>query len=687
MPMAMLRLKPGTNVEMTPSQLEAGYAVSNLIRFRNGLAEKLGGWIRYYTFAVGGIPRALHAWLDLSANKYLGVGSTTILGVITGDTPATRVLTTLTPQTKTTNPAVNFSTTLNSTSVTITDASIANVTTFDSIYLDTPVAIGGIILAGYYPIISILGTTQYTITSASAATATVPNAGAVPSFATTSGNATVTVTLTAHGLSDGDSINFPISTTVGGVTILGTYPVLNTTANTFVINVTTQATSSTSASMNSGLARIVYYIALGPATTTTGYSVGGYSTGGYSTGSTTTAQTGDPITATDWSLDNWGQTFLANPEGGAIYSWTPNTGFENAQALSGADAPAFNNAIFVSMQTQMLIALGSTVDHEIGASQDPLLVKWSDQGDYTSWQISTTSQAGSRRLPTGSKIVGGMSVPGNELIWTDLDLWSMNYLGSLAAGVWGFTKVGSNCGLIGKHAAVRQGSQVYWMSASNFWVTGSGQPAVIPCTVWDSVFQDLNTTYQSKCWAWSNTPFNEVWFMFPRESTGAIEPDAYVKFNTRENVWDNTVQPFDRSAGIDQSLLGMPIAATSGGIIYEHEVSPDADGQALNAYFTTGLYQLSEGQDINFIDWWLPDMRWTSAQGGTSASIQITIFSQYYLSDTPQTHGPYTVTSASNYFNPRVRGRFISYKVESNDIGSFWRFGGSRARLAQDGRL
>ena len=73
----MLKLRPGVNSELTPSQLEAGYAVSNLIRFRDGLAEKLGGWRKFYQFAVGGVPKALHAWQDLNDVRYLGVGTTT----------------------------------------------------------------------------------------------------------------------------------------------------------------------------------------------------------------------------------------------------------------------------------------------------------------------------------------------------------------------------------------------------------------------------------------------------------------------------------------------------------------------------------------------------------------------------------------------------------------------------------
>lgn len=680
MPMTMLKLVPGVNVEVTASQLEAGYASSNFGRFRSGLFEKLGGWAKYFEFAVGGIPKMLHAWQDRNEINYLGVGTTTNLSVISND-----VITAITPQTYTSNFAPKFSTTIGSPNVTVDDPNIANVTTLDSVYFSVPVSVGGLILSGSYPISLVLGTTQYRIVAAANATASVTNGGSVPSFATTINSSTVSVTLNDHGLIAADQFVAPVATSVGGLTIQGAYNVVSvTSANVFVIAATALATSSTSAFMNSGQARLVYYIAIGPLATSTGYSVGTYSSGSYSTGSSSSGQqTGTPITATDWTLDNWGEIFLSCPEGGGVYAWQPSTGVSNAQLVSGA--PIFNAGIFVSMQTQMLICYGSSATNGIGVDQNPLLVAWSNNGDYSSFTPSVTSQAGSRVLPTGSKIVSGRSAPQQELIWTDLDLWSMNYLGSLKAGVWGFTKIGSNCGAIARHAVATQGANIFWMGYSNFFVFGAGAPQVIPCSVWDVVFQDLNMAHQSKCFAWSNTPFNEIWFFFPRASTGATECDFFVKVNTLTSLWD--YGPLSRSCGIDQSLLGMPISATPGGIIYEHEVSPDADGQPINSYFTTGWFPISDGQDIVFCDWLLPDMKWGTFGGNQTATILITLESVYYPGETPQIHGPFSVTQSTAYINPRLRGRLGRFRVESNDIGSFWRVGGIRYRAAPDGRL
>lgn len=760
MAMVTIKLRPGVDVERTPTLLEAGWSIFNLARFRAGLAEKIGGWVRFYSAVLSGVPKCLHAWQDLNEVDRLAVGTTSVLGYVEGT-----AFIDITPQTLTSDFQPDFSTTVSSSLVTITDANIANVTVDDSIEFKTPVAVGGLILSGVYPIDSVLSTTSYRIDAGTAATLTRANltitnisqanpgvvtysgadnlangdlvyifgvvgmtqvngllftvanlnAGAntfelsstdttaytayasagtlsfaaVPKFTTASASASVTVTLQDSNLAAFDTVNFPLSTSVGGCTIDGTYTVPASpapAADTFAIVASTQASSSTSAMMNAGRVELLYYIAIGPLPAATGYSVGGYSTGGYSTGSVPTSQVGTPITATDWTLDNWGQTLLACPHGGTIYIWSPNTGFSTADPLTANGAPARNTGMFVSMQTQMVIAYGSTEPQTIGVDTDPLLVKWCAQSDYTDWEPSATNQAGSRRLPTGSKIVSGLSASQQELLWTDLDLWSMTYLGFPDA--WGFTRIGNNCGLIGKHAVARQGANVYWMGLKSFFALGGGGVNIIPCSVWDAVFQDLNTDYQSKCWAWSNTPFNEVWFFYPRESTSATEPDACVIYNTAENVWYPSADDLlDRSAGIDQSILGEPIATSPTGSIYQHEIGYDAAGTPITPSIETGWFTLTEGHDIMFMDWILWDMIFKLYNSSNqSAQVQMTIYSVMYPNDpSPRTYGPYTLTSATLYQNLRVRGRLVRFKFTSSDAGSWWRIGANKCRLAPSG--
>jgi len=687
MPFSSVTLKPGVDVESTATLSRASYSTSNLGRFRAGLFEKIGGWVQYFGLAIPGVPRALQAWQDLNGQARLGIGTTTKLDLITSG-----VLTDITPQIKVTDFAPKFTTTASSATVTVDDSNIANVTTLDTIEFMTPVSVGGIILSGVYPIALVTGTTTYRITAASAATGSVTNGGAVPSFTTTNGSSAVSVTLNDHGLSVGSTINFPLSTTVGGITITaGTYPVTSvTSANAFVISASQAASSGATVSMNSGNAEIRYYIAIGPASVSgTGWGVSGWGVvpwGG--TGAAPSSQTGTPITATDWTLDNWGSTLLSCPANGGIYQWTPGSGYSNSQLLSGA--PVYNGGIFVATPYQILIAWGSTTEKNIGIAQDPLTWRGSDILDYTYWTPGGTnpstgdaSQAYQNRIPTGSAIKAGMATPNQILLWTDLDLWSLNYLGPPL--IWGQQKIGSNCGTVGRHAVAQMAGIVYWWGPKNFYAMAGGSPQVIPCSVWDIVFQNLDTANISKCWVETVTSFNEVWFFYPSQSGGSGECDSYAKVNVLDGSWDYGSLP--RSIGIDQSVLGNPIMATPGGVIYSHETGYDADGQALQPAFSTGYFYLAEGEDFVFVDQFLPDFKYDTASGtATSATVQVTFSVINFQGDTPRTYGPYSMSASTQKLDVRFRGRQFAISMTSNDIGSFWRIGKPRFRIATSGR-
>lgn len=679
MPFGSVRLVPGVNVERTPTLLEAGYARSSLIRFRDGLAQKLGGWVKYYGSAVSGVPRELHAWEDLNNTARLGVGTTTQLGVITSG-----ALVGVTPQTLTTNPAVNFSTSVGSADVTIVDAGISNVTTFDSVLFNTPVAVGGLILSGLYAITTIVGATSYKITAASAALTLVNNGGAVASFATTSGSATVAVTLVAHGRLVNDTVVFPATTTVGGVTVQGLYVVTTvSSADAFTIVANAQATSSTSGSQNGGLAQFVYYINLGPPALGAGYGTGTYGAGGFGTGQVSASQTGTPITASDWTSDNWGRIYLACPSGGGIYQYDPSGGFTTAGLVPGA--PIFNGGIFVSVSQQILIAWGSTASENIGVIQDPMLLKWCTVGDYTNWVDLPTNQAGEFPVPIGSRIMGGAAVSNQDFIWTDLDLWALNYIGP--PDVFGLNKIGDGAGLISSHALQKLRSGIYWMGPSNFYSYAGGQGVtVIPCPVWDVVFQNLNTAYVANIRAMPNTPFNEVGWLYPSSASANGENDSYVKFNITEpgQPWD--YGPLARSAWIDQTVLGNPIGANPTGVIYQHETGYDNDGNPMAPSFTTGLFYIGEGEDFAFVKEAYPDFKWGTFAGSQNAQVQITFNVYDYAEDTPVIFGPYTVTRSTKVIELRARGRMMSITVASSDLGSFWRLGKMRYLYQPDGR-
>lgn len=683
MPFGTIQLRPGVNTVMTPTLNQAGVSASNLIRWRDQLPEKVGGWQKFIATAMGSLARCLHAWQDLSANKWLASGNLSSVKAILGGSPLD-----ITPQTKTTNPVLNVSSTQGSKVITIVDTAVGILTQYDSVFFNTPISIGGLILTGSYQIRTASIATIYTITAQTEATSTVANAGTIPAFATVSGSATVTVTLASHGLVDGDSFVFPISTTIGGIPISGRYsPIIVTGTNTFTITAALQANATTSGSMNGGAAQYLYNITTGPAysISTGGFGpLGQYAIGqGYVYTISVMTQTGTAITATDWSMDNWGEFLVACPRGGSIWYWSPSSNFATMQPVG--NGPEFNNGIFVAMPQQILVAWGSTLSLRhvsTDASQDRLIVRWSDQLNFLEWTVSSRTQAGSFHIPTGSEIRGAIQGAQQAYIFTDIDCWAMQYLGPPL--VYGFNQIGTACGLVGPHAITNLYGRTYWMGTNNFFVTTGQGVQEIPCAVWDNVFQDLDKTYMSKCIAASNGAFDEIWFFFPSLSGGTGENDKYVKVNISNGAWDYGT--LGRTAWIDESVLGYPIAADVNTYLQQHESGYDDDGLVMDSYLETGYAAYGDGENFGVIDYFEPDMKWQTVSGSSSAQVQVTLTAAESPNGPTMTSGPLTMTSTTEYLTPRLRGRQVKWRLETTDLGSWWRQGGIRYRYTIDGR-
>jgi len=75
MPLAKLQFKPGINKETTSYSNQGGWNDCDLVRFRFGYPEKIGGWEKYSTNSFLGDSRSLHPWANLQGNKYLGIGT------------------------------------------------------------------------------------------------------------------------------------------------------------------------------------------------------------------------------------------------------------------------------------------------------------------------------------------------------------------------------------------------------------------------------------------------------------------------------------------------------------------------------------------------------------------------------------------------------------------------------------
>lgn len=709
MPHAVLKLYPGVNTQQTPALNEnSGVSQSQLIRWfpdpvLAALVQKLGGWIRFFSMPLPAIVRALWAWEDLDENSHLAVGTQTITGqtysqlcVITNGSKKI-----VTPTYVTDNITPVVVTNSGNPIVTITDSMTTGITSFDSVYITTQISIGGIVLFGFYQCDpdGFLGSTGYTVLSTDKLGNPLPassssTSATLPTFTTVSGSVTVTVTMTSYAYAVGDTFPILVATTVGGITFYGNYIVQTLVSSTqFTIVAGSLATSSATGTLNGGNARFIYSLGQGSIPGGTGYGVGGYGSGGYGTGNPVAPATGAAIDAIDWTLDNWGEILIAcpdrdqpagSPQFQPVYEW--DIGQQTATIISAA--PPVNDGIFVAMPQRQIVAWGST---QTGI-QDPLLIRWCDVNNFDQWIPLPTNQAGSYRIPKGSHIVGAVQGPQQAILWTDIDAWSMQYIGP--PYVYSFNEIGTGCGLIGRKAAASINGIYYWMGPSQFFTLGGAGVQILPCPVWDVVFQNIDISIDSvsgvsraqKIRVAVNSLFSEVTWYYVSVTGGTGEVDSYVKYNVQLNVWDYGT--LGRTAWVDQSVLGPPVGADPTTLLlYQHETSNDADGQAMSTYFQTGYFSLSEGDFQTFVDLIWPDMKWGQVDQSQNAVVQISFYVANYPGDSPTVFGPYSVQKATQFFNTRLRGRLVSIRISSSDTGSFWRIGALRYRYAADGKF
>lgn len=678
MPYKKFSLKPGVDVEESPTLNGFQLTTSNLIRFYAGLVQKLGGWIQKTTQTFVGTCRGLHGWADIVGNPYLAIGTDQRLQILISGSIAD-----ITPIVQTTNPAVAFSTVIGTPLVTITDASY-NPEAGDWINLQTQVSVGGIVLFGFYLVASVPDSTHYVVNGGKNATATVTNGGAVPAYTTANTSSTVSVGLANHGLATGGLFNAIVSTTVATVVISGIYAVTVTDANNFTISAISPANASTTASENGGNARVKYLLPSGTpvATAASGYGIGNYGAGDYG-GTSGGGQIIQP--ARQWSLDHWGQDLIASPSGGKIYYWQPPTTTTPADVVS-VTAPIYNTSVFVMPQAQIIVSLGA----EIGGTLQPLLVRWCDAGDFTDWTVSVSNQAGSYVIPTGSRLIGGIASGLGATIWTDTDVWSMTYIGFPL--VFGFNRVGPGAGLIAQRAAGATSTFIMWLGYQQFWqdaVGGGLQP--VECSVFDFYFYNVDFSQAAQIFCAVNTVFDEMAWHFPLSTTSPLysplAPNGYVKYNYVEKVWDYGLSSqYQRTAWVDHSPAGNPIGADLAGLLQEHEQGYDANGQAMLWSWLTGYFDIHDGEDYVFSDFLIPD--WVIMPDGAHATFVPTVLTQDYPFDTPTTVSTPQFVNSTEFITYSARGRQMAFGFAggASDVGNFSRLGGVRIRYAIDGR-
>ena len=700
MPLKKILLKPGVNRENTRYTNEGGWYESEKIRFRQGTPEKIGGWTRISSATFLGVCRSLWNWVTLGGINLIGVGTNLKFYLAAGG-----IYNDITPfrdQVTLTNP---FETFVGSPVVEVTDANGGYIDG-DFVTFYNATAVGGLTIFGQYEI-TVTGTNTYTITASANATSSVA-----------AGGGTV---YALYQINVGPAYVVPLVGWGAGPWGAGAWGIGE--ASTDAIRLWSQQNYGEDLIFGPREGPIYYWDA------TSGYTPITFSaTVANPTVITAAAEyaNGTPLRFAPDSGATMpvgilpGEMYYVRNAAGSSFniSLTPSgalvqvtgaavgtcrilsNGYKLADFGSATDVPIEQNYLLVSDISRFVFAFGC---NDYGSSVvDPMLIRWSDQEDPFNWTPASTNQAGFLRLSRGSEIVTATQSRQEVLVWTDAALYSLQYVG--APIVWGAQLVGENISIVGQNAVSYATGVAYWMGKDKFYKY-DGRTQTLNCDLRRYVFEDINTSQYAQVCSGTNEGFNEIWWFYC--SANSIDIDKYVVYNYLENVW--YYGNMARTAWLDSGLRDYPLAATYYNNIVNHEDGLDDNATATTlpivASITSAQFDLDDGHNFMFVWRVLPDVTF---EGSTATPPSATM----YLLPLKNSGSGYTVNSATDANHSvanqsfasitriatlpieeftgqiftRVRGRQMSIKFESTELGVNWQLGSPRIDMRQDGR-
>ena len=696
MPLKDIVCRPGVNKENTryatqllgvnnSSGFVTGWFDSNLVRFRQGMPESIGGWYPVTVATFLGVCRSLWSWVNLAFQNFIGVGTNLKFYIQNGgayyDITPTRAVVTLG-----TNP---FQTTNGSRVVTVTDSSSGYLNN-DFVSFSGATTVNGITLSGQYQITA-TGTTptSYTVTAATTANATGSGGGSsvVATYQINTGPS-YEVPQTGWGVGpwgngtygNGVSSAVPlrlwsqdnfgqdlIFCPVGGPVYYwyGSNSLSTNAISLATIPITTQSASITSGSTAVTLSGSNTAIYQGSVVTGTGIPFGTT----VSTISGTSLTLSQAATATNASV---------------------------TLSFGGTDLPLSANWLLISDSSRFVMLFGT--NDTASSTFNPMLIRWSDQESVTSWTPSSTNQAGSIPLSHGSRIITALQMNQQILVFTDSSLYGGQYVGTPA--VWTFTLVGETQSIVSPNAVAYADGKAYWMGYGKFYKY-DGNLTTLRCDLKKFIFDNINTQQYLQVTAGTNEQFNEVWWHYTSNSSSNGLNDTYVVYNYEQDIW--YYGSMCRTAWLQNGLFQYPVGATGNNTLVYHEYGNNNNetgtAQPMNTFITSSEFDIQDGSGmVSYIWRILPDFTFL---GSTAAAPQVNMSfypmlnsgSGYY---TPQSTGgistgpitesnTYPIEQFTGQVNTRVRGRQMYFTISSNQLNLSWQSGIHRFDWKPDG--
>jgi len=640
-----LQFKPGVNRDQTDYSNEGGWYECDKIRFRSGYPEKLGGWVKATPTPFVGVCRQMWNWITTFSDDLLALG------------------------------------------------------TNEKVYIE---------VAGNY----------YDITPLRTANPTMGSPATNNCVNTTNGSTIITINLaSAHGAVTGSYVQISGVTgpTIGGIPVSeinGNHQITVIDTDSFSFVVDTAATSTVSNAGGTAIT-IGYEVEPGNAITIAGL---GWGAGTWGRSSWGLGATGSPIflPQRDWWFDNFDNDLVMNIRNGEGYWWVRGSTSDPATALGtkairladyaddeGYDptaVPVEIMQLLVSQQDKHLIAFGAVPFGSTSTADfDPLLIRWADQDTPGDWTPTQTNTAGDLRVSRGSKIVRALPTRQEILVWTDTNLYTLQFLGT--ADVFGLQEYAENISVASPRAMATAANITYWMGQDKFYAY-TGRVETLPCTLRNHVFNNINLNQSDQIICGTNEQWNEIWWFYP--TADSDYNNAYVVYNHLERIW--YYGTIDRTAWLDTPLRQNPQAAntsitvdgntvtTGSGFLYNHENGLNDDDLPMDSYIQSSDFDLDDGDNFMLTRRILPDIGFA---GSTATAPEVTLqvrprnFPGSAFSADPADTQRVIETPVGVYTDQvflRARARQMALKIRSENLNVQWQLGAPRLDVRPDGR-
>ena len=719
--------QPGINKQITPTGAEGQWIDCDNVRFRYGTPEKIGGWKQLGESHLTGAGRGLHHFVNSLGRKYAIIGTNRILYAYSGG-----VFYDIHPIKSTTTLTSAFTTTNGSTSVTITFSGAHSISAGDIILLDNFSAITN----------SNFSSTDFdnkkfmvtTVPSSTTLTVTMPS-NESGSGATTSGGIRVQHYYPVGPAVQAKGFGWSLGTW-GGEEVGAFTTTLSGAINSSATTGITLADPSQFPSSGTNFLLIgteeISYTGINSSNELTGVIRGVRNTTAASHGA------GDTVTSTAnyvawgeaasgdlvlepgmWSLDNFGDKAICLIHDSAVFEW--NSAASNAtdtRAVIITGAPTASRHMLVSTPDRHLVFFGTETTIGDTSTQDDMFIRFSNQEDINTYTPTATNTAGTQRLADGSQIRGAIRGRDAIYVWTDTALFTQRFIGP--PFTFGFSQVGTNCGLVGQNACVEVDGSAYWMSENGFF-RYAGKLESLPCLVEDHVYDNINLESGNQMVsAGLNNLFGEVMWFYPTTGSSVVNRQVtynYFDSSPQRPVW--TVGTLARTMWEDSAIFGKPHALeydattdTSFDVVgntegrttyYEHETGTDqvkgGAVTAITANIASGDFDISQRRGITGQSTGMADLRgdgefimkirrfipdFISQTGNTQVTLQLRNFPND--SQASSSLGPFTISSSTQKVDTRARARAIALKVENTSSAQSWKLGTFRLDIQPDGR-